>query len=499
MSASCTSSPSTTFRSDPEAAPSTTLMLGAHRVQVPAAPAEPAFTPRPRTSKVPPVDVSTVPPCVPPRAVMLPWATICALAANTMLPPLPVVPLALMVDTSVANTFAPRSCTPPPFIPPLTRIAPLVAAVPALATRITLPPLPVGLPLASRVPATTTSLEIDPRPIEPPLPPAGPALALMLPSTSTSFPATMRTLPPLPAMVASALMLAPWRRAAVSVANMSTLPPPAPPEASIRLELAGLAESPSTPTALPASSTLPPARLPPLTSITPPLNPSGKPPMAMVPPGAVSSTRPARLTRVRARSVPLLTMAGAVLPPTAATRIRIWPPSAEMVPRFEAMPLTGVQENSQPTGARSVTPAPVMVIWVRPSPKKSRVTCWPEPNTTLPPGALMFPVLVSADPRKPMVPPVLAVMSAELNTLLTSSPDSAASKTKRPLVTPALKLALLMFMVDAIRPPTLICAPPPKVIPARLTRNTLPVEVRPPLMLENVGAQPPKLKQPPTP
>ena len=160
ISASWTSPPSSAVAAVPMAAPSITVMLGAHRVQVPGVP-PPASTCTPRRSKSPPVNVVMLPPAASPRADRPPNAAREVPALMKMVPPVPALALASMVvpSTSTIASVA-RISTEPPLSRPLALIELKSTPSPSNPTEAaeinTLPPANAP-PLTSRVPGSNPS------------------------------------------------------------------------------------------------------------------------------------------------------------------------------------------------------------------------------------------------------------------------------------------------------------------------------------------------------
>ena len=189
-------------------------------------------------------------------------------------------------------------------------------------------------------------------------------------------------------------------------------------------------------------------------------------PTITAPPTLVSSMRPFTLAMDCARSVPLTAIAPPVPAAVAAVRNRICRPSAVIVPKRSWMI------------AESTVGAALMVTWVRPSPTKSRVTAVPAPKPMLPPLVTIAPLFhrvgpTNASPFAPML------RSAWLRTwwLALGSPLNPL-KTYWPVDRPLMKSPEFIHRVEATSPPTLTAAPLPKVMPAGLIRNTLPLALR---------------------
>src|SRR5690606_24895039 len=111
----------------------------------------------------------------------------------------------------------------------------------------------------------------------------------------------------------------------------------------------------------------------------------------------------------------------------------------------------------------------------RPSPATSRVMAWPAASATVPRFAWIMPWLLTLAPSRATEPP-----SARIEPWLITRPSATPAKWCRP----AAKSLSLMARLEATRPPTLTAALGPKRTPLGLTKNTRPLAVKLPRMLE---------------
>jgi hypothetical protein len=235
-----------------------------------------------------------------------------------------------------------------------------------------------------------------------------------------------------------------------------TVPPPAAPLAS------SVALSTRT---LPALTVMrPPATVPvDMACSVPPTRTS----LSLPAPSTIS---PFFMLSELARTVPpwFTTRSPAVVDwPTSTTR----PPLACSVPLLATAALVAIESDR-------------MFRLVRPSPPMSSVILRPEASATVCPSAVMVPVasLLTPAPISTTGPP-LAVMSPRLRTVVVS----ALARSKARLVLPSRKFASLVVMasVEASSPPTLTLAPWLNSTPFGLTRNTRPLAVSCPAMVES--------------
>ena len=320
-----------------------------------------------------------------------------------------------------------------PNVPPARPIPPELAApliVISVGSSSRLPVAPCAADVLT-LPANA-SVALPDVSTKPPSPPCAPPLAEIAPPKPVCWSAHTTTLPPLPLVRASALMTAPAStcvKAAVLTPPApcrspptSALPPPVSPETSMLAPASTATLSPSTLTAPPPSpAPAPLAASVPLTFTTPALPPS----MTIWP--FLSTIEPARTM-----PLVLITVSSTALAELAL--MNTLPPSALTLPEFT-------------TAALAVAASTLMVTSL--SPAMSSETRPPAASAVVPPVVTMLPALVTCGAasmtKAPRSWPKLA-----------TSPDCAPASN---LYLPDRKLALLMFMLVATRPPTSTLAP----------------------------------------
>ena len=264
-----------------------------------------------------------------------------------------------------------------------------------------------------------------------------------------------------------------------------TLPPPAWPEASMVAPLTSMCSPlttivpPLVPSFLPAAESLPETftfcggsalavltwpRLPPL----------------CVAVAALSTIMPFLVPTEFASITPEVLITESTTTRAAAAVSSTRPPFAFSLPSLETRALSVCPVATSFTWPAIWSPTP---SWISRSPYMSSVNMLPDASATVPSVAVMVPVLRTPGATSAAKPPLVAVIVPWLT--IEASGRPGILKLKRP----AMKSSLRMSLVVARKPAVVITAPGPKMMPSRLTRNTLPFAVSVPRIW--LGPSPP--------